>query len=120
MSSSKVKVPAGSTRQWPRVSHLKDVSLSYEGHSEVLSIRLPDISPKGMFLNTGRSYPEGTILKITFRLSRLNHLVNVRCEVRYSLPGVGVGLEFIDITAQDKKAIMTELEPPTRRRRRLK
>ena len=120
MSSSKAKVLVASTRQWPRFSHLKDVSLSYEGRSEVLSVRLPDISPRGMFLNTVSSFPEGAVLKVHFHLSRSNHPVDVRCEVRYCLPGVGVGLEFIGITAQDEKAIMKELEPPARKRKRVK
>ena len=120
MSSSKAKVPAASTRQWPRVSHLKSVSFTYEGRSEVLSVHLPNISPRGMFLNTNASFPEGAVLRVHFHFPGSNHLVDVRCEVRYCLPGVGVGLEFIDITAQDEKAIMKELELPIRRRRRLK
>jgi hypothetical protein len=120
VSSSKAKAPVASTRQWPRVSHLKEVSLSYEGRSEVLSVHLPDISLSGMFLNTATSYPEGTILKVHFRLSQSNHPVDVRCEVRYCLPGVGVGLEFIDIAAKDKKAIMKELEPEVSKHSRVK
>ena len=109
MSSIKTKAPITSTRQWPRFSHLKDVALCYEGRNEVLSVHPPDISLTGMFLNTMSSFPEGAILKVHFRLARLNHPVDVRCEVRYCLPGVGVGLEFIDITAKDKKAIMKEI-----------
>jgi hypothetical protein len=120
VSSSKAKAPVTSTRLWPRTSHLKEVSLNCEGHREVLSVHLPDISLSGMFINTATSYPEGTILKVHFRLSRSNHPVDVRCEVRYCLPGVGVGLEFIDITAKDKKAIKKELEPQIGRRRRVK
>jgi len=112
VSASKAKVSTASTRQWPRFSHLKEVSLTYEGRSEELSVHPPDISLSGMFLNTMTTYAEGTILKVRFRLSQSNHLVEVRCEVRYCLPGVGVGVEFIDIGAKDKKAILKELEPP--------
>jgi hypothetical protein len=120
VSSSKAKVLVASTRQWPRFSHLKDVSLSYEGRSEVLSVRLPDISPRGMFLNTVSSFPEGAVLKVHFHLSRSNHPVDVRCEVRYCLPGVGVGLEFIGITPEDEKAIRNELQLSLRKHKRSK
>jgi PilZ domain len=109
LSSIKAKVPIASTRQWPRYSHLKDVALCYEGRNEVLSVRPPDISLTGMFLNTMSTFPEGAILKVHFRLAQSNYPVDVRCEVRYCLPGVGVGLEFIDITAKDKKAILREI-----------
>jgi hypothetical protein len=57
---------------------------------------------------------------VHFRLARSNYLVDVRCEVRYCLPGVGLGLEFIDILAKDKKAIMKELDMSVRKRRRVK
>lgn len=120
MSSINARVSTTSTRKWPRFSHLKDVALSCEGRNEVLSVHLPDISLTGMFLNTMTSYPEGTILKVHFRLARSNHAVDVRCEVRYCLPGVGLGLEFIDILAKDKKAIMKELDMSVRKRRRVK
>jgi hypothetical protein len=76
----------------------------------VLPVHLPDFSSKGMFLNTASSFPEGTVLKLHFCLSRSNHPVDVRCEVRYCLPGVGVGLEFVDITPKDEKAIQNELK----------
>ncbi len=119
MNPSKVKAP-DSTRSWPRFSLLKDVSLNYEGRSEVLSVHLPDISPTGMFVNTPTTYPEGTVFKVSFRLSHSNHAVDVRGEVRYCLPGVGVGVEFIDIRPEDEKAIQKELRASLRRLKRTK
>jgi len=103
------------TRQWQRFSHLREVSLCYEGKNEVLSIHPPDVSPKGMFLNTATSFPEGTVLKVQFRLAKSNHRVEARCEVRYCVPGIGVGVEFVDITATDEKAIEAELDTTLRK-----
>lgn len=103
-----------STREWSRFSSLKDISLVYEGRSDVLSVRTPDISPRGMFVNTAAIFPEGAVLKVNFRLARSNYPVNTRCEVRYCLPGVGIGLEFINIAPRDEKAIREEIRRSTR------
>jgi len=47
-------------------------------------------------------------LCIEFRLTRLDVLVKARGEVRYCLPGVGVGVEFIDISPDAQRAIEEE------------
>jgi hypothetical protein len=106
------------TRDRDRITTLKDLYLVYEGHSQELAIRAPDLSPRGMFINTLDSFPEGAVLKVRFRLARSNHRVQARCEVRYCLPGVGV--EFIDIAPGDQKAIREELRAFTKPRSRKK
>jgi hypothetical protein len=107
-----------STREWARVASLKELCLFYEGHNELLPVRAPDLSPRGMFINTSASFPEGAVLKVRFRLARSNHPVQARCEVRYCLPGVGVGVEFIDIAPRDEKAIREEVLASTKSRSR--
>jgi hypothetical protein len=108
------------TRDWDRVATLKELYLIYEGRAQELAIRAPDISPRGMFINTLDSFPEGAVLKVRFRLARSNHRIQTRCEVRYCLPGVGVGVEFIDIAPCDEKAIREEIrafrKPPSRKK----
>jgi len=101
-------------RDWDRVTTLKELYLIYEGRSQELAIRAPDISPRGMFINTLDSFPEGAVLKVRFRLARSNYRVQTRCEVRYCLPGVGVGVEFIDIAPRDEKAIRKEIREFTK------
>jgi hypothetical protein len=98
-----------STREWSRYCSLRDLSLTYEGQSEAVAVHPPDISPKGMFINTPVHFPEGSVLKVSFRLARTNHRVETRCEVRYCMPGLGVGVEFIGIDARDQKAISDEI-----------
>jgi hypothetical protein len=100
------------TRNWPRYSNLKDLSLTYEGRSEVLRVHPPDISPTGMFINTTADFPEGAILKLNFRLVKSDHPIDVRCEVRYCLAGVGVGVEFIGMSPTDQQAIAKEIRVP--------
>ena len=112
MTSLAKTAPISAPRKWPRYSNLKDLSLSYEGRSEVFPIRPPDISPTGMFINTAADFPEGAILKVSFRLAKSNHPIDARCEVRYCLSGVGVGVEFVDMHADDQKAIAKETHTP--------
>lgn len=99
-----------STRQYDRFCHFHDLALVYEGYTEEIPLRVPDLSAKGMFINTHRQFPEGAVLKVRFRLSRSNFEVRARAEVRYCLPGVGIGVEFIEISPETQTAIEKELQ----------
>ncbi|HEY6467919.1 MAG TPA: PilZ domain-containing protein, partial [Candidatus Acidoferrales bacterium] len=70
----------------------------------------PDISTRGMFINTTRTFPEGAVLNVRFRLALSGCEVHSRAEVRYCLAGVGVGVEFIDISQDSVQAIEREIE----------
>jgi PilZ domain len=100
----------GSPRTAKRFSSLRDLSVTYEGHSEDIAARPPDISTRGMFINTTRNFPEGAVLNVRFRLAISGFEVHSRAEVRYCLPGVGVGVEFIDIARECVRAIEKEIE----------
>lgn len=115
-SSSNGKGNGASVKTWggprsaKRLSSLRDLSVTYEGHSEDIVTRPPDISTRGMFINTTRVFPEGAVLNVRFRLALSGHEVHSRAEVRYCLPGVGVGVEFIDISRECVRAIEREIE----------
>jgi hypothetical protein len=96
-------------RQDIRYPQLCELSMNYEGTTEDVSVRPPDLSPHGMFINTRSDYPEGSVLKLRFRLSRTGVLVQTRCEVRYCLKGVGIGVEFVDVTPETTHAIEEEI-----------
>src|ERR1700681_4793788 len=100
------------TRRDVRYPQLCELSMNYEGQTEDISVRPPDLSPHGMFVNTDQDLPEGAILKLKFRLVRTGVMVNVRCEVRYCLKGVGVGVEFIEIAPDTVRAIEEEISMP--------
>ncbi len=90
-------------------AHFRELSFVYEGQFEEVPIRPPDVSVHGMFIQTPRHFAEGAILKVRFRLARSRHEVRARAEVRYCLRGVGVGVEFVEISAEDRAAIENEL-----------
>jgi hypothetical protein len=96
-------------RQCGRYASYRDLAIVYEGHSQELPVRVPDISTRGMFINTGRRFLPGAVLKVRFRLCRSQAEIHARAEVRYCLPGVGIGVEFIDISPEATAAIADEL-----------
>lgn len=96
-------------RRSPRYAQFSELSLTYEGRTEEISSRPPDISPHGMFINTNRRFPEGAVMKLRFRLSRSGIEVHARGEVRYCLPGVGIGVEFIGLEPEYFRAIEEEI-----------
>ena len=109
MSSSAPKTGI-STRDNSRYCGYTDLRLTFEGSSAEIPVKVPDISTRGMFINTGRYFPQGAVLKISFRLARTNVQVQTRAEVRYCLEDVGIGVEFVDIASEDQDAIETELK----------
>jgi PilZ domain len=108
--------PVDNDKSWsaarlaPRVSSLRDLSVTYEGRSEEIALKPPDISTRGMFINTTHNFPEGAVLNVQFRLGHSGVEISSRAEVRYCLPGVGVGVEFVDISPDAIKAIESEVE----------
>lgn len=100
---------SASARREPRIQHLTELHVSYEGDACEIRIRTPDLSVHGMFVNTSTHFPEGAILNLRFRLTRSNTEVQTRGEVRYCLPGVGIGIEFIELGAEAFRAIEKEL-----------
>jgi hypothetical protein len=99
-----------SSRNGDRFRGYSDLAIVYEGSSEDIPVRVPDVSTTGMFVNTPRHFPEGAVIKVSFRLIRSDFEVNARAEVRYCLRGVGVGIQFVDISPEAQAAIEDELE----------
>ena len=109
MKNRKIPVPTKALRRLPRHQQISELSLTYEGSNRTLRIHPPNISTQGMFISTGVPFPEGSILKLGFRLARTGVRIAVRCEVRYCLEGAGLGVEFINLPADCARAIEAEM-----------
>jgi hypothetical protein len=109
VSSRKSEEDKISQRRSPRFAQFSELSLTYEGRTEEISSRPPDISPHGMFINAVKRFPEGAIMKLRFRLNRSGIEIHARAEVRYCLPGVGIGVEFIGLSPDYVRAIEEEI-----------
>ena len=83
--------------------------MKLEGIGREITIRPPDLSVHGMFVNTSTHFPEGAILNLRFRLTQTDFEVQTRGEVRYCLPGTGIGIEFVELSAEATQAIEQEL-----------
>jgi PilZ domain len=92
----------------PRISTMRELSVNYEGRSEEVALKSPDISTRGMFINTNRTFPQGAVLNVQFRLGQSGEQIKARAEVRYCLSGVGVGIEFVEISEEAVRAIEKE------------
>ncbi len=111
----KVSEDFGGARREPRCQPIGDLHISYEGGGDEITIHLPDISLHGIFLTTTMHFPEGAVLNLRFRLTRSDIEVHTRGEVRYCLPGIGIGVEFIGLDPVTMEAIAEEisaLSPP--------
>ena len=82
----------------------------YEGGGTENALRPPDLSAHGLFVNTATHFPEGAIVNLRFLLTRSNVEVQTRGEVRYCLPGIGIGVEFVGLGAEAVRAIEKELK----------
>lgn len=96
-------------RRSPRYNPIRDLSIIYEGYGDEVPLQTADFSAQGMFVHTSAEFPEGAVIVMKFRLGRSNVEVKTRCEVRYCLPGVGIGVEFIEISEEDRQSIVEEL-----------
>ena len=86
----------------------RDLQIVYEGYGRDIALRTPDISTQGMFISTVQEFPIGAELYVRFRLGRSAIQVHAKAEVRYCLPGVGIGVEFTDMTDSARQAIEEE------------
>jgi|SRR5579862_4117500 len=105
------------SREACRHPHLRELSVTYEGRNEDIAVRPPDISERGMFINTSSLFPEGSVLKLSFLLTRTGVAIATRCEVRYCLAGVGIGVEFLNLPPGSAQAIAKEIRLASASRR---
>jgi len=95
-----------------RYSLYEDLQVCYEGFSDEIDVRVPDLSSRGMFINTRQDLPTGAVLRLSFLLPRTKVYISARAEVRHNLPGEGVGVEFVNLEPDQKESIERELSTP--------
>jgi hypothetical protein len=60
------------------------------------NVRLADLSVDGAFVDARTVLPPGAITRVRFTL--LDEEVSAKVEVRYSMPGMGMGIRFLDLS----------------------
>lgn len=110
MTSNNHQPKRASQRSHPRIHTVREISVQYEGRTQEVALRVPDVSTHGMFFNTATHFPVGAVLHLRFRLALTGAEIQTRCEVRYCLPDVGVGVEFIGISSEAVRKIAREVQ----------
>jgi len=89
-------------REAKRVAYLCEVEC--EGATtRKLDTRINDLSVTGAFVDSVVDFPHGTVVRLQFRVNETP--VDVNGEVRYSMPGVGLGVQFVDLSPEEHAAI---------------
>jgi hypothetical protein len=65
--------------------------------------RLSDLSTTGAFVDSVKGFAEGTVFRMKFHIDSKE--VDVTSEVRYNIEHIGMGIRFIEITDEDRRAI---------------
>lgn len=71
---------------------------------------MDDISEEGMFIATPDVFMKGSILDLKFRLFNQDQPISVKAEVRYVQEGVGMGVRFMNLEAEDRGRIKKFIE----------
>ena len=81
-------------REAKRISYICEVECEGIGINR-LATRITDLSTTGAFIDSMTCFTQGTILKIKFRVKDIP--IEAECEVRYSMPQMGMGVRFLDL-----------------------
>jgi hypothetical protein len=94
-------------RRSPRVSFQTEVWLGQDGIFTRTHERFGVLSAHGAFLELRDSYSIGTVLSFKFVLPGGERPILCTACVRHCRPGRGIGVEFLDLTAESQARIST-------------
>jgi hypothetical protein len=79
-----------------------------------LRTRINDLSTEGVFVDSMTCFTVGSVLNLRFYINDV--LIETAGEVRYSMPQIGMGVRFIDLSPEHKALIesLVEGKPATR------
>jgi hypothetical protein len=94
-------------REAKRISYLCEVECEGAGLNR-LATRINDLSMTGAFINSLTCYPPGTSLRLRFHIK--DQLIETTAEVRYSMPQVGMGVQFLALGPDQMAALESLIE----------
>ncbi len=99
-------------RQYARVTYYSEAELEGLDVSRV-PCRLSELGAGGAFVEARTNLPVGAQASIRFRLGE--SMIAAQVEVRYAFQGIGMGLQFTQLSDADKQAIARFVEQEGRR-----
>jgi len=97
-------------RKYLRTSIQTEIWLGQDGIFTRTPETLRDLSEGGAFVETEQRFPIGSILNLRFKLPRTNDLISCTVSVRNLRGGTGLGVEFLDLSAEDREQIRCFVE----------
>jgi predicted Zn finger-like uncharacterized protein len=101
-------VKVSNSRRDKRVKFNKKVLVNNQIMVEAL-----DISENGLFLHTGRSFDDGSVVEVGIPTQPGSFDLLIKAQVRHNHRGIGMGMMFIEMDAERKarlKKLVTELD----------
>ena len=89
-------------REEKRISYVCEVECHGAGLGRLVT-RINDLSISGAFIDSTTCYASGTVLDLRFRIN--NVTIETSAEVRYSSPGKGMGVRFLDLKPEYATAL---------------
>ena len=90
-------------RKYFRIAFDSEVWLGQDGLFTRTTERLSNVSIGGAFIETGQGFPVGAIVGLRFALGPI--FINSTVIVRNVAPSQGIGVEFLDISHEDRKRL---------------
>jgi|SRR5262245_8333376 len=94
-------------REAKRISYVCEVECEGAGLRR-LATRINDLSTTGAFIDSMMCYPAGTIIGMRFHINDV--LIETKAEVRYSMPRMGMGVRFLELTPVHIAALESLIE----------
>ena len=92
------------SRKYPRVEVNLPVDYTQEGDTN--RARLLTLGGGGLFLGVEEPLALGTELIVRFRPAKHLPVVQATAQVRYQVPGEGIGIEFTDISPEHREMVL--------------
>jgi len=90
-----------------RISYLCEVQFEGAGLN-CLATRMNDLSLTGAFIDSLTCYAPGSRLRLRFRVHEV--LIETAAEVRYTMPQIGMGVQFIDLGTDQRNVLESLIE----------
>jgi|GEM_PF-1189357 len=97
-------------RQHTRLSLTTEVWLGQDGIFTRTNERLSDLSVGGAFIESYSGYAVGSIFSLRFKLAKATSFITCTSIVRNTRGGRGLGVEFLDLSPEDRQRIKSFIE----------